>query len=106
MEHRIIHCYAEGRGNAWEAFCLDFDLAVQGRTFEDVYQKLNDQIVLYIEHVATLPEADRTRLLNRSMPFTLRAGFFWRFLLSSLFQRDGKSRHEFTRPMSDLPCAA
>lgn len=57
-EPNSVHCFAEGNGASWEAFCLDFDLAVQGRSFEDVYAKLNDQIALYIESTASLPPAE------------------------------------------------
>jgi hypothetical protein len=65
---RLIRCFAEGCEGKWEATCLDFDLAVQGRSFQDVYEKLSDQIALYVEGVAALPEPDRDRLLNRRAP--------------------------------------
>lgn len=67
-EPKMIRCYAVGIPKVWEAFCLDFDLAVQGRSFQEVYGKLNDQIALYLESVDSLPEADRKRLLNRRAP--------------------------------------
>ena len=61
-------CYAEGEGENWEAFCLNFDLAVQGKSFKEVKQKLVDQIELYLESVDSLPEGERHALLNRKAP--------------------------------------
>ena len=38
MEMRkLLRCYAERHHGQWEAFCLDFDIAVQGSSFEEVY---------------------------------------------------------------------
>ena len=40
-DQMVLFCYAEGSGNAWEAICLDFDIAVQGTSDQDVMNKLN-----------------------------------------------------------------
>jgi hypothetical protein len=65
-----VICFAEGTGERWEAFCLNYDLAVQGSSNEDAMRKLKDQILLYVEEVRTLPEPDRRRLLNRKAPLS------------------------------------
>ncbi len=57
MRPRIIKCYAEGRPGKWEAFCLDFDLVVQGSSFQDVYEKLDEQVALYLDGVKDLPDS-------------------------------------------------
>ena len=72
---RTITCYAEGSGDQWEAICLDFDIAVQGGSFDEVYRGLQDSVALYLEHVSTLPEADRRRLLARRAPLRERLKF-------------------------------
>ncbi|MGQ0675964.1 MAG: hypothetical protein ACT4N4_07765 [Rhodospirillales bacterium] len=100
---RTITCYAEGSGDRWEAICLDFDIAVQGGSFDDVYRGLRDSIALYLDHVATLPEADRRRLLARRAPLAERMKFAYHAFRTGLGFNGGggKQRHEFL-----LPCAA
>ena len=95
--HIILRCTAEGRGDKWEAICLDLDLAVQGRSFEEVYKGLNEMIFSYLETVSTYPPADRARLLNRRAPFALRLKHTVMYLLAYLFGRDSNTeRHDFT----------
>jgi predicted RNase H-like HicB family nuclease len=53
--NRTVHCYTAGRNGAWEAICLEFDIAVQGNAFEEVFSSLQHAISLYIEGVANLP---------------------------------------------------
>ena len=91
-------CYAEGRDAAWEAFCVSFDLAVQGRSFDDVYRKLNEQIDLYLETVAALPAAERRRFLRRRAPLAVRLRLWARVLLALLFARNRNALHAYDIP--------
>jgi hypothetical protein len=68
----ILRCYAEGSKGHWEAICLDFDIAVQGSSFDEVYKDLNAMIKDYVSTVAGYPAADRRRLLQRKAPISLR----------------------------------
>ena len=99
---RVLRCYAEGHDGQWEAFCLDLDIAVQGNSFDQVFHGLNEAIGAYRESVATLPESERSRLLHRPAPLSLRLKFLW-YALRSLFGRDDGDdfHHQFT-----VPCAA
>lgn len=65
-------CYAWGRPGDWEAVCVDFDLAAQGESLEDVRRELADAIETYLEYVASLPENEQPRFLNRKAPLGLR----------------------------------
>lgn len=96
---RTIVCYAEGKGDQWEAYCLTFDLAVHGRSFDEVRQKISDQVALYIEGVSALPPEQREHLLARRAP--LRAWFrpFWTIGIAPFKRRDAKERHEFSFPL-------
>ena len=96
---RTLHCLAFGREGAWQAFCLDLDIAVEGRTFEEAESRLRDTIATYVQDVAALDESDRERLLNRSMPLWTRLGFAVRAFLGVLRNRaeDGY-QHQFTMP--------
>ena len=100
--NQIVRCYAEGRPDAWEAICLDFDLSVQGESFEGVFRDLNTSIEMYVEYVNGLPEAERAALARRRAPLALRLRFLW-YVLRDLFVGGGgsnKSRHEYTVPCS------
>jgi hypothetical protein len=95
---KVIFCYAEGCEGSWEAFCLDFDLAVQGQSFESVRLKLDDAIHVYLASIATLPQDDRRRLLNRRAPLSLWLTPFLHLLRAAFTRRDDRLRHEFTLP--------
>lgn len=100
----IVTCYVEGRGDQWEGVCLDFDLAVHGRSFGDVSKKLDSAIHEYLDYLGTLPDGDRLRLVNRPVPLRVRVGFMARVLASWLFRSrgdDGNHWNAYT-----LPCAA
>jgi len=98
-DRRVIFCYAEGCDDQWEAFCLSFDLAVQGESFEAVMAKLNDAIGLFLETIRDLPQADRKRLLKRRAPVFQWLYPVWHILKASLRKRDDRLRHDFTLPL-------
>jgi len=90
--------YAEGRGDRWEAICLDLDVAVQGESFEEVYNSILDAVPAYIESLSDLPEADQARLLDRRSPLSLRFRFVWLAVLALFRSKNSNSldgRHEF-----------
>ena len=98
---RTLHCYATGQDEEWEAICLDLDISVQGRSFQEVFRSLEEAIALYLESVAELPENERAHLLNRSVPLKLRLQFAWHALRLAL-SRQGPSehRHQYTMPLT------
>ena len=65
-------CYAWGNADGWEAICVDFDLAAQGDSFEEVRSELSDAIDTFVTYAAELPELERGRLLNRKALVGLR----------------------------------
>jgi hypothetical protein len=83
---------ASSKDGAWEAICVDLDIAVQGRSFSEVQESLRQSINMFLERVAELPENERYKLLNRRAPWLLRAKFN---LLSALSRvgRDGNDHH-------------
>ncbi len=44
----IVECYAEQEGDCWVAVCLNFILAAQGDSFEEVKAKLEAMIKEYV----------------------------------------------------------
>lgn len=94
MAARTLHCYAQGRDGDWEAICLDLDIAVQGRSFEEVFGSLQEAISLHYETVAELPVDQRPALLHRPVPFLAR-------VVRGLFAGgDDRQRHQFTMPVA------
>ena len=94
-----IACSAEGQPGHWEAFCLDYDIAVHGDSFEAVFRDLNKAVVMYLETVAKLPKTEQVHLLNRRAPLGMRMKFIWYVLRHALTGRSGDgamSRAEFT----------
>ena len=65
-------CYAWERHGKWDAVCVDYDLAAQGESFEQVRRELGDAIKTYLSCVAELTEPERSRFLNRRAPLLLR----------------------------------
>jgi len=97
-EQPVIFCYAEGCADKWEAFCANFDLAVQGDSFDSVRHKLEEAIGLYLEGVLALPEEDQKRLLNRRAPWSVWLSPFLHLARAAFTGRDDRSRHDFTFP--------
>ena len=75
-------CFAKGRPGEWEAICLDYDIAVQGRSFEEVEKFLSEAIDDYVESA----EAGRTRCTRQTAPSSSAnshmAAAFHQFLLA------------------------
>ncbi len=100
MRKKLL-CYAEGHEGAWQAFCLDFDLAVQGRTFEEVYGRLLATIADYVEGAHGEDRSTKERLLNRKAPILERVRFYWHYLKALRKDRTEEMTHGFT-----IPCPA
>ena len=99
---RILRCYAERKQDQWQAFCVDFDLAVQGDTFEEVYASLDQAVHDYVQRVAELPEPDRSHLLGRRAPFGSRVAFLAAVIRTALraHGRGDETRFGYTLPFA------
>ncbi len=96
-EHaETLRCYAYGRGNEWEAICIDFDMAVHGRSFEEVQASLAESLRLFLETVADLPPEERRRFLKRQSPWHVRAKLACMELFHSVCRKDASRK--FTPP--------
>jgi len=65
-------CFAHGRDREWEALCVDFDLAVQGASFDEVKALLDDAIGSYIVDARAEAPGVARQLLNRRAPWHVR----------------------------------
>jgi predicted RNase H-like HicB family nuclease len=98
---RRLLCFAQGIEGDWEAACPDLDIAVQGRSYEEVYDLLNTAIQDYVEAALQEDRITRKRLLNRKAPLLVRVSHILGFLRAAWASRDDRLRHGFT-----VPCAA
>jgi hypothetical protein len=85
-------CVAHGSSRGWEALCLDFDISVQGHTFEEVRCGLEDAVRTYVEDALKEDEPHRSRLLNRRPPLGIRLLWAARIFLTMAFARRGRDR--------------
>ena len=97
---RTLTCFASGNTEkGWEAICVDFDIAVQGDSFEEVYKLINEAIQTYVESALAEEPSVRDRLLHRSAPWWLRTrlaiGFLWHALRH---KNDGGNAAGFSMP--------
>jgi len=87
MADKFLLCVAHRHGMEWEAICLDLDIAVQGRSFEEVQNGLNEAVSSYIEDALKEPEPTRSQLLSRRAPLFVRIAWLWRFIIPAIFDR-------------------
>ncbi len=92
--HKKLTCYAVGNDEGWEAFCIDFDIAVQGMAFNDVHATLTDAICSYVEDAMQESPEQSHLLLNRQVPWHVRWALkfkFWWSWLTNNGNSDGES---------------
>ena len=88
-----VKCYASGRSGHWQAVCLDFDLMVEGRSLEDVKERLTKMVQTYVEDAMAESEPARSKLLRRRAPWHVQLAWRLPFLIHQLLDRnrDGDS---------------
>ena len=89
---RAFRCFAQGGPEGWEAICVDLDVAVQGESLDEVKALLDRAVRNYIESAMVESSETRARLLNRSAPWWVTAGFTARLAAFNLFR--GRGREE------------
>jgi predicted RNase H-like HicB family nuclease len=85
-------CVAHGSDQGWEALCLDFDISVQGSSFEDVRHSLEDAVRTYVVDALKEDEPHRSRLLNRRAPLGIRLLWAARIFFATVLARRGRDR--------------
>lgn len=92
-------CFAWRQENRWEALCTDFDIAVSGRSFDDVRHQLHAAIEDYLALLEQEAPNDRRRLLNRKSPLHVRAKLWAAYIVDSfaaeIWSSIGSSKKKF-----------
>ena len=82
-----IMCFARGHQGSWEALCVDFDIAVQGASFEEVRSDLEAAIRQYVSFANEQDAPARAKLLGRRAPWHVNLAWIarvaWHGLLRS-----------------------
>jgi hypothetical protein len=102
MTQKRVVCYLHGVPGSWEGMCMDFDIAVQGMTLDEVKGRLAEAICTYIEDAMKEDARTQARLLNRRAPFWLRLKLAVAMLAHVAFRHDDG---EFKASI-DMPCPA
>ena len=103
MSVRRLLCYLEGRGDEWEALCLDLDIAVHGHSESEVRALLSEAVRTYFEDAAKELPTAQARLLARRVPPRVRIGLIARLLWHVL--EGGNNGPDFEGRFQ-MPCPA
>ena len=95
-------CFAHGRDGDWQAICVDFDIAVQGNSLEEVQHLLNDAVAFYVQDAQHEVASVRDKLLNRRAPWYTTLGLTLKLIYFNIF--DGR-RNE-AQASFPVPCPA
>jgi hypothetical protein len=71
-----VRCYAHQSNGQWQAFSVDFGLAVQGDTFPEVRSKLNNMINDYVHEAVGIDRGHMHELLTRRAPLSVTVGYY------------------------------
>ena len=101
--HLVLKCYAENKGDYWQAFCLDYTLAVQAETFDEAKKKLESMIISYLHDALSGDDKAYARqLLTRSAP----ASYWIKYYLYVLLDKIGVIKNDMQRLFTEvLPLA-
>ncbi len=100
MAHQHVQCFARGVPGSWEAICIDFDIAVQGSSYDDVRAMLDEAIASYVVDAQREDARTSARLLSRRSPLFVRVKLVAGWILHQ-FRHDRSLSASF-----DLPCPA
>lgn len=74
----VVRCFAQQKGDVWEAFCLDLNLAAQGDDLDDVKVRLDDMINSYVYDALVGDDCDYAgQLMSRKAPMGFWIKYYW-----------------------------
>jgi hypothetical protein len=106
----LIFAIARGHEDHWEAICFDFDIAVQGHTFNEVQGLMFEAVESYVEDAKKEDEPTRTQLLSRRAPLLVRlswlGGLVWAALCGRVERGERDGNASFATVPFAVPCHA
>jgi predicted RNase H-like HicB family nuclease len=100
-----LFAIARGHEGHWEAICLDFDIAVQGRTFNEVEGLLRVAVETYVEDAMKEDEATRAKLLARRAPLSARLSWIGGLIFAALCGRMERRERDGNASSATVPFA-
>jgi hypothetical protein len=105
----IIHCLAERKQGYWQAFSLEFGLAVQADTLPDAKRRLESMIVSYVYDALVGEDREHASdLLNRKATWSVYAKYYLAdaFSYANRIWGASKDRIVFNEPVPLHPACA
>lgn len=99
----LVRCVAFKEGGQWVGVCLNFDLAAQADTLQEVQDALDDQVRTYIREALAGPDrAFAPDLLRRRAPlkYWIR---YWMALFAHKLRVNFKNTQEYESPLPLMP---
>ena len=81
-----VLCFAHGSDQEWEAICVDYDIAVQGSSFDDVKAMLDRAVADYVNDVMAESLETQRLLLGRRAPWHVRASMTFKLIFYNVFR--------------------
>jgi predicted RNase H-like HicB family nuclease len=103
MSERVYRCYAFGTNGNWQGICVDLDISVQGSSFREVLDLLDEAITTYVDDALAEGEGISERLLARRAPWHVRVKLAFSSALHIL--RIDRNDDQLTASF-DVPCHA
>lgn len=103
----LVRSYGRKIDGQWVGVCLNFGLAAQADTFEELCRKLHEQIRDYISEAFGEDSAHRAYLLSRRAPLRDHLVYAWihlKITLAHLRHNMGRERIRIMRERVPLPC--
>lgn len=100
----MLRCYANKDGDQWQAFCIDFGLAVQGDSLQEVKTKLFVMIKEYLYDALVGEDKEYAeQLLNRKAPFKQLSTYHYYRLMHKIGVFKDGLHQLFKQPMPLVP---
>lgn len=100
----LVRCYAQYNEGQWQAFCLNFDLAAQGETFDETRAKLEAMIKDYVfDALVGEDKAFAQQFLSRKAPLLHWVKYYYYAILSWLTHAQNTAYRLFSEPLPLSP---
>ena len=87
-----FRCYAYKTGGRWHGICTDLDIAIDGRSYQEIKVSLETCTEMYLDGIAELQEDERRQFLTRRAPWHIRARLALSAWVHQLVRSDAEDR--------------
>ena len=87
-----FRCYAYRTDGRWHGICTDLDIAVDGRSYQEIEASLETCTEMYLDGIAELQEDDRRQFLTRRAPWHIRVWLAVSTRVHQFFRSDAEDR--------------